>query len=251
MTSVTEHYASHLAPIYLWMAGGAEAALRSGAAEIDELNLPLGQGAVVVDLGAGFGMHAIALARKGARVIAVDTSTELLRTLDELAGDLRVHAVADDLLAFQNHLTERPAAILCMGDTLTHLPDRAAVESLIEKAAAGLAPGGVFVVSFRDYSTALRDDQRFIPVRSNANRILTCFLEYQPDAVVVHDIVHERTAEAWQTRVSHYRKLRLSPEQLVASLESNGFNVRREAGLRGMVRLVGVRRTANESPLPT
>ena len=238
MTNVTEHYARHLAPIYLWMAGGSEAALRAGAAEIEQLNLSLTGGVTVVDLGAGFGMHSIPLARTGAQVIAIDTSAMLLRTLKELAGDLPVEAVEADLLAFPGHITQKPAAILCMGDTLTHLPDRGCVDSLIARVAAALLPGGVFVVSFRDYSVPMRDDQRFIPVRSDDDRILICFLEYEPDTVVVHDIVHERTAEGWQTRVSHYRKLRLSPQELIASCESNGFIVRREAGMRGMVRLV-------------
>ena len=241
MTSVTEHYATHLAPIYLWMAGGSAAALQAGAAEIEQLNLPLTDGASVVDLGAGFGMHAIALARKGARVTAIDTSAELLRALEQLAGNLPIQAVNDDLLAFQSHITEQPSAILCMGDTITHLPDRSAVESLIERVAAALLPGGVFVVTFRDYSVPLRDDQRFISVRSDDNRILTCFLEYEPESVVVHDIVHQRAPDGWQTRVSHYRKLRLSPQDLIASLESNGFSVRSETGLRGMVRLVARR----------
>jgi 2-polyprenyl-3-methyl-5-hydroxy-6-metoxy-1,4-benzoquinol methylase len=238
MTTVTEHYASHLAPIYLWMAGGPETALQAGTAEIESLNLPLTDGAVVLDLGAGFGMHAIPLARRGARVTAIDTSSELLRALEQLAGNLPIKAVNDDLLAFQTHITETPSAILCMGDTITHLPDRATVENLIEKASVSLPSGGKFVLSFRDYSVPLLEDQRFIPVRSDDNRILTCFLEYEPEALVVHDILHERTPEGWQTRVSHYRKLRLSPEHLIASLQSNGFSVRSETGMRGMVRLV-------------
>jgi hypothetical protein len=78
-------------------------------------------------------------------------------------------------------------------------------------------------------------------VRSDDDRILTCFLEYEPRSVVVHDIVHQRSSEGWQTRVSHYRKLRLSPERLIGNLESNRFSVRREAGPRGMVRLVARR----------
>jgi 2-polyprenyl-3-methyl-5-hydroxy-6-metoxy-1,4-benzoquinol methylase len=238
MTTVTEHYANHLAPIYLWMAGGPEAALQAGTAEIEALNLSLANGAAVLDLGAGFGMHAIPLARKGARVTAIDTSSELLRALEQLAGNLPIHAVNDDLLAFQSHITEAPSAILCMGDTITHLSDRGAVESLIERAAVELPPGGIFVVSFRDYSQPLFADQRFIPVRSDDSRILTCFLEYEPEALLVHDILHQRTPQGWQTRVSHYRKLRLSPEHLVASLQSSGFSVRCETGMRGMVRIV-------------
>jgi len=241
MTSVAEHYAHHLGPIYVWMAGGPEAALKAGTAEIEALNLPLTARAVVLDLGAGFGMHSIPLARRGARVTAIDTSAELLRALAQLAGSLSIQVVNDDLLAFQSHITEKPSAMLCMGDTITHLPDRGAVESLIEKASAELPSGGMFVVSLRDYSVPLLGDERFIPVRSDDTRILTCFLEYEPEAVVVHDILHQRTVEGWQTRVSHYRKLRLSPEHLIASLQSSGFNVRREAGTRGMVRLVAQR----------
>ena len=238
MSTVTEHYATHLGPIYVWMAGGPEAALQAGSAEIEALNLPLADGAVVLDLGAGFGMHSIPLARRGVRVTAIDTSAELLRTLTELGANLPIQAVNDDLLAFQSHIIEAPSAILCMGDTITHLPEIGAVERLVERASVELPPGGMFVVSFRDYSVPLIGDQRFIHVRSDDTRILTCFLEYEPESVVVHDILHQRTPEGWQTRVSHYRKLRLSPEHLIASLQSSGFNVHREAGMRGMVRLV-------------
>lgn len=239
MTTVTEHYAKHLAPIYLWMAGGSVASLEAGAAEIEALNLPLTHGAVVLDLGAGFGMHSIPLARSGARVIAIDTSLELLRTLTEISGGLPIQTVNDELLEFQGHISEAPSAILCMGDTITHLPDLKAVESLIERASTELPPGGTFVVSFRDYSVPLVGNGRFIPVRSDDSRILTCFLEYESDSVLVHDILHQRAPDGWQTQVSHYRKLRLSPEYLVAKFQSSGFNVRREPGVRGMVRLVG------------
>lgn len=241
MTTAAEHYERHLGPIYVWMAGGAEAALQVGSAEIEALNLPVARGAVVLDLGAGFGMHAIPLARRGARVTAIDSSAELLRTLTVLRGDLPVQAVNDDLLGFQSHIAEAPSAILCMGDTITHLPDFGAVEKLIERAYIELPPGGMFVVSFRDYSVPLAGDQRFIPVRSDETRILACFLEYEPEAVLVHDILQERAAEGWQTWVSHYRKLRLSPERLIDCLQSNGFKVRREAGMRGMVRVVAQR----------
>jgi hypothetical protein len=198
MTTTAEHYERHLGPNYLWMVGGADVALQAGSAEIEALNLPVIQGAVVLDLGAGFGM----------------------------------------LLAFQSHITTVPSAILCMGDTITHLPELAAVESLVERASVELPPGGKLIVSFRDYTVPLVGDQRFIPVRSDEARILTCFLEYEAETVLVHDILHERTTDGWQTRVSHYRKLRLSPEHLVTTLQSCGFSVRREARLRGMVRLV-------------
>ena len=64
MATVAEHYENHLAPIYLWMAGGRQAALQSGSAEVAALHLPTAPGAVVLDLGAGFGMHSIPLAQR-------------------------------------------------------------------------------------------------------------------------------------------------------------------------------------------
>jgi SAM-dependent methyltransferase len=239
LASVTEHYERILSPVYSWMAGGAEIAIDAGKAEIDELNLQLPADALVVDLGAGFGMHAIPLARAGARVIAVDSSPELLSELDRLAAGLDIETVADDLLSFRSHVKEKAAVVLCMGDTLTHLPEHTHVDFLVQEVHETLAPGGRFVLSFRDYSEPLRDQARFIPVRSDERRILTCFLEYEEDTVLVHDILHERAGDAWETRVSSYRKLRLAPERVVASLETIGFETRVETGARGMVRVVG------------
>ncbi|WP_372526593.1 class I SAM-dependent methyltransferase [Piscinibacter sp.] len=241
MSTAEEHYERHLAPIYVWMAGGADVALQAGGAEIEALGLPRARGDFILDLGAGFGAHAIPLARSGARVTAIDSSAELARTLTALGGGLPVQVVNDDLLAFPSHMAEAPSAILCMGDTITHLPDFAAVECLVERAAIALAPGGMFVISLRDYSVPLTGDERFIFVRSNETRLLTCFLDYEAELVRVHDILHERTANGWRSRVSHYPKLRLPPELLVSRLESHGFKVRREAGMHGMVRLVARR----------
>lgn len=238
MQSVRDHYASHLAPIYAWMCGGMEAALRQGDAELDALGLAPQTTRRAVDLGAGFGMHSIALARRGFEVLAIDNSPQLLRDLRTLAVGLQVQTIDDDMLKFRRHLAGAPEVILCMGDTLTHLSDEQAVESLFVAAAAAIAPGGIFALSFRDYTTPLEGERRFIAVKSDADRILTCFLEYEKSGVNVHDLVHERAGSTWRQRVSAYRKLRLSPDWVVSALDRAGFQAHRQAGLSGMVRLV-------------
>jgi SAM-dependent methyltransferase len=242
MASINEHYEHHLGPVYLWMAGGPDVALQTGRAEIEALALPMGPGSSVVDLGAGFGMHAIPIAQTGGCVVAVDSSALMLRTLQELGAGLPIIAVCSDLLDFPGHLRAAPDVVLCMGDTITHLPDAQAVASLVRKAAAALKRGGVFVVSMRDYSHPLRGQQRFIPVRSDERRLLTCFLEYEATSVVVYDILQELTDAGWTTRVSHYRKLRLAPDRLAAEMKASGLEVRIEAGVGGMVRLVASKR---------
>lgn len=241
MATVADHYKSHLAPVYLWMAGGFDDAVSRGAAEIDAVSPNLASGATVVDLGAGFGMHAIPLARRGCSVIAVDTSSLLLDVMKGHAATLPLKVVEDDLLSFQRHLDGQADLILCMGDTLTHLPARSAVETLLSKAAESLGPHGTFIATFRDYSLPLVGPGRFIPVKSDADRILTCFLEYTPGYVTVHDVLHERDGAAWRLQVSAYQKLRLSPQWVSEALEARGFAVRVEPGNGGMVRVLATR----------
>jgi 2-polyprenyl-3-methyl-5-hydroxy-6-metoxy-1,4-benzoquinol methylase len=237
--TVSDHYQRLLGPVYSWMVGDLEAATARADAELDAIGLPPIATGIAVDLGAGFGMHTLPLARRGYEVLAIDTYEPLLQELRSRAGSLAIHTVNADLLDLRSYVSRPAHVILCMGDTLTHLPDAAAVDSLFAAVAAALSPGGLFVATFRDYvSTPLRGDERFILVRSDENRILTCFLEYSDKTVLVHDVLHERVAAKWQLRLSSYSKLRLAPERVVKALTSHGFSVHREAGLSGMIRIV-------------
>lgn len=236
------HYETHLAPIYSWMLGDIEAAFARSAAELEELRLPPAAAAVAVDLGAGLGLHAVALANRGFNVTAIDSSEVLLDQLRARCAALPIVAINADLEDFQDFVQRQPAVIVCMGDTLTHLPSFAAVEKLLAAVAASLAPGGVFAATFRDYATkALEGNQRFILVRADQRRILSCFLEYSQDFVTVHDVLTEQQDGAWQQRVSSYPKLRLVPEWVAAKLIAHGLEVRRGATQSGMVRIVGVK----------
>jgi hypothetical protein len=236
-----DHYESHLAPVYSWMAGGVEPAAARAERELDALGLLRGESRYAVDLGAGFGMHTLPLARHGWGVLAIDSSAILLRELERHAAGLDVRVVDGDLLAFARYLDAAPNLVLCMGDTLTHLPSREAVESLFADVHSRLADGGVFVTSFRDYTSEPAGTARCIPVKSDAERILTCFLEYTPDTVRVHDILHERLDDDWRMSVSDYTKLRLSPGWVNATLSRIGFDVTAGTGLAGMVCMVGVK----------
>jgi SAM-dependent methyltransferase len=232
MTSVFNHYETHLAPIYLWMAGGLDHALTLGTADVREL---LDAPGYAVDLGAGFGMHSIPLARSGFQVVALDTSSYLLEELRKHGTGLPVRAVQADLKDFARYITAPADLILCMGDTLTHLQNTDEIRQLLRDVAASLRPGGRFVATFRDYRELPVGNRRFIPVRSDSQRIHTCFLEQMPERVVVHDIIHENGASGWSMKVSCYEKLRLSPEVVVQAAEAAGLNCRSGPGPRGML----------------
>jgi 2-polyprenyl-3-methyl-5-hydroxy-6-metoxy-1,4-benzoquinol methylase len=236
--TVRDHYADHLGPVYTWMVGDMDVALSRSAVELDALQLPTKVGGTAVDLGAGFGLHALPLARRGFSVVAMDTCDSLLQELEVRKESLPIRAVNADLLAFREHVGSPIDVILCMGDTLTHLPSLSGVESLLADVAASLSHGGLFVAAFRDYVSApLQGDGRFILVRSDAERILTCFLEYADTTVTVHDLLHQREGGSWRFRVSSYSKLRLSPQWVVERLSSLGLSVLRDAAPGGMIRI--------------
>jgi 2-polyprenyl-3-methyl-5-hydroxy-6-metoxy-1,4-benzoquinol methylase len=222
----TAHYDRLLAPLYAWMLGDLTAARRAAAQELAQLGVVVpasGQSARALDLGAGPGVHAVPLAELGYAVTAIDSSAELLAQLQQARGDVTT-LVGD--------LTSAPAlargpfdVIVCLGDTLCHLASRAAVQAALRGARELLAPAGLLLLSWRDYTQARSGAERVFLVRGDAERILTCCLQYEAERVEVTDIVHQRQGDAWQMRASAYHKLRLSLTEVRAELEALGLAV--------------------------
>jgi SAM-dependent methyltransferase len=243
--NMQSHYETHLGPIYAWMLGNLDTALKRSSAELDEMGLPSRRG-IALDLGAGLGLHSVALANRGFEVTAIDSCRVLLDELRPRAAGLPISIVEADIATFPTHVTTPCDVIICLGDTLTHLPTFDAVTSLLSNAAAALSAGGMFAATFRDYaSKALEGNERFILVKRDENRILTCFLEYAADSVTVHDVLTQREEEQWVQRVSSYPKLRLAPSWVITKLQALGLSARVETAPSGMVRIV-----ARNTPRP-
>jgi 2-polyprenyl-3-methyl-5-hydroxy-6-metoxy-1,4-benzoquinol methylase len=241
MATAETHYQKLLGPVYSWMLGDLDAAFARSTAEIEALPLPAARG-VALDLGAGLGLHALPLAQRGFEVVAIDNSAVLLDELRSRRGSLAIAIHHADLLEFRRLLPKQVQVIVCMGDTLTHLPALSSVESLLVEVAAALPCGGVFAATFRDYvSLELRGEQRFILVRADDARILTCFLEYQDNQVLVHDLLQEKENGRWRQAISSYPKLRLAPAWVMSKLSELGFSVNRDATPGGMVRIVATK----------
>ena len=243
MNPMEAHYAEHLGPVYAWMQGNRETALRRSSAELEEMGLPRALSAplhsTALDLGAGLGLHSVALAKRGFQVTAIDSCGVILEELRSYATGLSINVVDADILTFPAHVSSPCDVIICLGDTLTHLSTFEGVDTLLREAAAALSARGLFAVTFRDYvSKTLEGNDRYILVRRDEHRILSCFLEYGSEHVTVHDILTQREAEHWVRRVSSYPKLRLAPERVISRLEDLGLAARQETAPSGMVRIV-------------
>jgi 2-polyprenyl-3-methyl-5-hydroxy-6-metoxy-1,4-benzoquinol methylase len=249
VSTVREHYDQLLGPIYAWMLGDTKAALAAARRELGLLELsvlPDGATRRALDLGTGLGTHAMALAELGYDVVGIDSCAQLVaeaRSAVKRAGlgdSVRFHD--GEITAFRSEHPGPYDVILCMGDTLTHLSSLESVRQLFADCAASLAPGGVFATTFRDYSGEPRQGaDRFIPVRSDAQRIFTCFLETHSERVTVHDVLHTLLDGGWQMRVSTYDKLRLDPQWLLRMAQDSGLESALGESPRGMVQLTARR----------
>ncbi len=235
MNPVTDHYERLLAEHYSWMFGVAPPVKAAEQLELLK-RLRIASGELAVDLGAGSGFQSMALADLGfTRVLAIDTSARLLRELRSNCGNRPVTAIEDDMLHIRQHASPESAdAVVCMGDTLTHLPRRELVPTLFSEVSGALRQGGRFVLTWRDLSSELQGVDRFIPVRSTTDKIMTCFLEYRPDTVVVHDLVHTREDGSWKLAKSCYPKLRLAVDDVRREVTQAGLDVYAVENVRGM-----------------
>src|ERR1700755_84055 len=103
MQNSENHYKTHLGPIYAGRLGDLQAAFARGEAEIGALPLPVG--GIAVDLGAGLGLHALPLAKRGFEVVALDNCQVLLDELRAHAQALPIQARYGDLSQFALFIT--------------------------------------------------------------------------------------------------------------------------------------------------
>jgi SAM-dependent methyltransferase len=241
VATVRDHYDSVLSEHYSRMFGDFETKLAEQRALLERLGVTARpSAAVAVDLGCGSGFQSVALARLGFRVLAIDFSQRLLAELKDRARGLPVETIAGDIRAVAQLVPVGIELAVCMGDTLSHLEREADLERVFRGVAGRLVTGGRLVLTFRDLSDTLRDLDRAIPFYAADDLVMTCFLEYEPSTVKVHDLIWVRQPDGWRFCKGVYRKLRLAPERVMAYLAAAGFAVERHEAAAGMVALVGV-----------
>ncbi|MGE4293034.1 MAG: class I SAM-dependent methyltransferase [Desulfovibrio sp.] len=241
---VREHYQELLAEHYDWVFGGFEANARRAAALLGRLELlPRGSGRAL-DLGCGPGYFAAPLAQAGFAVQALDWEPTLLNALRQRCDGLDVEVVQEDMRNAAQVCAGPVELVVCTGDSLAHLDSPREAAVVVAQCAGLLEPGGRLLLQFRDQARALTGPDRFLLLRSDANRIFSCMLEYGDEHVEVTDLLYEHNAApdaAWTLRRSAYRKARLTAGQVEAACRAAGLDVELRVNEAGMITLLATK----------
>ncbi len=238
---VKEHYDHYLGRFYSWMAGDFDQKQNEfGQFLLDNGLLPVKNG-VALDLGAGHGIQSISLAKLGFKVSAIDFNGQLLAELRSRLHEDEVTIIHDDFANVSGYSKPAPELILCWGDTILHLDHKRKIDQLIRDCFELLLPGGKLVLSFRDYSAMQRGASRFIPVKRDNDRMMTCLLECGKEHIAVKDMFYERRNGIWEFRASEYHKARVLPAEMRGIIEQSGFKVISEQVFSNMVVLIAMK----------
>jgi len=236
---VKEHYDKHLGRVYSWMLGDFQEKMSEQRDFFINHGIVSAPDKIAFDLGAGNGIQSVALAHLGFIVKAVDFNKQLLEELNANKQTLPISTFEMDIRTFLYEAEECPELIVCMGDTLTHFKDYAEVKDLIQKMASILPDRGKLIFSFRDLSDERKGGDRFFHLKSDDTRTMSCFLEYFPHHVLVHDLLIEKIAGKWTQAVGSYPKLRIPAPLFKKTLAENSIAILFEEKVSGMTCITG------------
>lgn len=239
--TVKEHYERHLGNFYSWMVGEFTEKQQEQENFLRNNSVTPNYSRIAFDLGCGHGLQTISLANVGFSVRAIDFNQQLLKELQKRIETRAIECIEANLLEYLYAVRLKPELIACMGDTLTHLSGLDQVEELVSLSTQKLERGGKLILSYRELASELTNEKRFIPVRSDENRIHMCYLEYLTGYVKVFDVLYEREDGQWKQHTSWYPKLRIPVSLILSLFEKNNLTLIKQEVIAGMTYLIAIK----------
>ncbi len=209
------------------------------------LQRALGESGRVLDLGSGTGEHSRFLASKGFEVVGIDSSPAMLSKATDSPLPPNLMFVEGDLTDVERLTSGVFDGAICLGNTLPHLRDRAALTRFASGLRRRLRPGAAFLLQVLNYDKVLDAGQRSLPLNFRKDdgegeivflRLMTprpdgsivftpTTLRYRPEGDPPVEVVATRNVE-----LKGWRRLELEDV-----LEAAGFSHREVFGTVGDV----------------
>jgi SAM-dependent methyltransferase len=198
----------------------------------------------LLDLGCGTGEHARFFAEKGYEVVGVDVSDTMLARAKEDGIPSGVQFFYGDLLHVESVVPGKFGGAVCLGNTLAHIMDHAALAQLFKGVRAVLLPGAPLIIQVLNYERLVHSGQRCLP--------LTFIQDEEGEAIFLRVMTHHDDGSvtftpsllryrkdgdpALEVITSHNVPLRgWKRAEMESALEAAGFTSRQLFGTMGDV----------------
>jgi glycine/sarcosine N-methyltransferase len=232
-TDQTQRFYDALASDYDLIFADWQASVRGQAEILDRIirghlaSWPLS----VLDCTCGIGTQAIGLALRGYRVHATDFSVAAVERAQREAavvGATLTFGIAD-VRSLAEQVTGHFDVVLSCDNALPHLLSDGELRLALRHLSATLTPGGLLLVSIRDYDALLDQKPQAEPPRVfdglEGRRIVFQVWDWEPEAplYLLHHFILRQEGDDWRTthRQAPYRALRRA--ELSAMLGEVGF----------------------------
>jgi glycine/sarcosine N-methyltransferase len=208
------------------------------------LNLQPGKPGLILDTATGTGMHVLELRRLGYIADGCDISQGMVDRARanaaeakilarfEVAGFGEIRSALKDALPYD--------ALLCLGNSLPHLPDLAEIEAALNDFAACLRPGGMIIIQNRNFDSVIALKERWMEPQTyrdgDQEWIFLRFYDFEADGMVNFHVMtlHKNQSGAWQQKVVSTRLFPILQGDLLGLLRKCLFkNIECFGGMNG------------------
>jgi len=183
---------------------------------------------VVLDVGAGTGNMAVALAQKGLKVVAAEPDEAMAEYIGQKALENNV-SIPVYLKSMReiNQISDRVNGIYCIGNTLPHVNNKEELEYFIRKCYERLGSGERFILQLVNYEKVLSSVKDFsFPVIQKGRITFTRHYKQEEDKIIF-------TTNLTINEDNFSNSIPLFPvtsRQLVPLLQETGFEVEQVYG---------------------
>ena len=193
-------------------------------------------GGSILDVACGTGQHTLALAQAGYQAAGSDLSTGMVEQANAHAAQMGLDvpfeaAGFEDLASVYSRGPLYPFdALLCLGNSLPHVPDGGALGWALSNFASCLRPGGLLLLQNRNFDAVMAGRQRFMEPQfhreGDREWLFVRFYDFLPDGMIDFHVLtlHRPNSEAaWQQQPGSARLMPLYQEAMEAALVEAGF----------------------------
>lgn len=189
---------------------------------VDFINERVNRGSIL-DLGAGTGNHALALAKLGHKVTATDLDKYMIDKVIEKAVTNNIAIEAIQLPMEQLDLLNGRSfsTIICVGNSLVHLKDLDEVMQVINNTYLLLPKNGKLFIQIVNYDRVLHDGVTELPIIKREEEEITFKRTYKhkDDKIIFHGLLTVGN----QTFKNEVSLLPITSDQLEIILKKAGF----------------------------